>query len=260
MKTILITGASSGIGRATALRLATENLGALILCGRRRDILELLKEKLEKLTTHPVRILVFDIRQYEQVVAAIDSLGELKDHIDILINNAGLAKGLDYIHEGKLSDWETMIDTNLKGLLYITRLISPGMVSRKSGHIVNVCSTAGKEVYPMGNVYCATKFAVDALTKSFRQDLYKFNVRVGQVAPGHVEQTEFALNRFDGDVERAKIYKDFNPLTAKDVADAICYMITRPAHVNIQDILLMGTHQAGSTLIDRSGRIFDEGS
>ncbi len=258
MKNILITGASSGIGRATAIRIAEENLGALILCGRRNDALSLLKEKLERITTLPVHILVFDIRQYEQVDAALQSLGERKDQIDILINNAGLAKGLDYIHEGKLSDWETMIDTNLKGLLYITRLITPGMVSRKSGHIVNVCSTAGKEVYPMGNVYCATKFAVDALTKSFRQDLYKYNIRIGQVAPGHVEQTEFALNRFDGDAERASIYKDFNPLTAKDVADAIYYMITRPPHVNIQDILLMGTHQAGSTLINRSGRHYDQ--
>lgn len=147
-----------------------------------------------------------------------------------------------------------MIDTNIKGLLYVTRLVSPGMVERRRGHIINVGSAAGKEVYPKGNVYSATKFAVDALTRSMRLDLYKYNIRVSQVSPGHVEETEFALTRFDGDTERARIYEDFQPLKAADVAEVIYFMATRPAHVNIQDVELYGTQQAGTTHIDRSGR------
>jgi NADP-dependent 3-hydroxy acid dehydrogenase YdfG len=151
-----------------------------------------------------------------------------------------------------------MIDTNLKGLLYVTRLVSRGMVERRTGHIINLCSTAGKEVYPKGNVYSATKFAVDALTKSMRLDLHMHGIKVSQVSPGHVEETEFARVRFDGDTERANIYADFNPLTSRDVAEAIYFIASRPAHVNIQDILMMGTQQAGSTFIDRSGRRYDQ--
>ena len=166
--------------------------------------------------------------------------------------------GKDLINEGKIEHWETMIDTNVKGLLYMTRAISPNMVKRKKGHIINVCSTAGKEVYTNGNVYCATKHAVDALTKGMRLDLYKHNIRVGQISPAMVESTEFAKVRFEGDKKKANIYSDFNPLTSDDVADAIYYMATRPPHINIQDVVLMGTQQANSTNVNRNGRIFDE--
>jgi NADP-dependent 3-hydroxy acid dehydrogenase YdfG len=257
MKTVLITGATSGIGKATASLFSSQKIFKLVLCGRRIELLTALSEQLQSQSKCEIQTLSFDIRSNEECIKAIDSIQNQFSKIDILINNAGLAKGLDFIHEGKLEDWETMIDTNVKGLLYITRLISKGMVERKSGHIINVCSTAGKEVYPKGNVYCASKFAVDALTKAIRQDLYMHNIRVSQVAPGHVEETEFALNRFDGDSERAKIYNDFNPLKAADVAEAIYFIASRPPHVNIQDVLLMGTQQASSTLIDRSGRKFD---
>jgi NADP-dependent 3-hydroxy acid dehydrogenase YdfG len=171
-----------------------------------------------------------------------------------LLNNAGKAKGLAPIQEGQLEHWEEMIDTNIKGLLYLTRAVAPLMAERGSGHIINISSTAGKEVYPNGNVYCATKYAVEALTKAMRIDLHKYNIRVSQVAPGHVEETEFALVRFDGDAEKAKIYEDFQPLTSKDVAEAIYFIASRPSHVNIQDVLMMGTQQASSTIIDKSGR------
>ena len=172
-----------------------------------------------------------------------------------MINNAGLAKGLTPIHKGKISDWEQMIDTNIKGLLYITRLVSPRMVKAKKGHILNVCSTAGHEVYPNGNVYSSTKYAVDALTKSIRLDLHQHGIRVSQVSPGHVEETEFAKVRFDGDQEKAKIYEDFTPLSSKDVAEVIQFIVTRKRHINIQDVLMMGTQQASSNFIDRSGRL-----
>jgi NADP-dependent 3-hydroxy acid dehydrogenase YdfG len=168
-----------------------------------------------------------------------------------------LARGFDYIHEGQIEHWEEMIDTNVKGLLYITRLISPSMVTRKQGHIINICSTAGKEVYPRGSVYCATKFAVDALTKSMRADLFTHGVRVSQVSPAHVEETEFARVRYDWDPERSAIYNDFNPLKSGDVAEAIYFIASRPPRVDVVDIVLQGTQQAGNTLIDRSGRKYD---
>ncbi len=254
--TVLITGATSGIGRATA-RLFASKGHRLILTGRREDRLSALQAELEQNYHATIFPITFDIRQEAVTRQLIKALPTEWSSIDILINNAGLAKGLSPIHEGKISDWDTMIDTNIKGLLYMIRAVSPGMVERKKGHIINICSTAGKETYPNGNVYCATKFAVDALTKSIRQDLVAYNIRVGQVSPGHAEDTEFALNRFDGDKERAKIYNDFNPLKAEDVAEAIYYIINQPPHVNIQDIVLMGTQQASSTLINRSGRVFD---
>lgn len=257
MKTVLITGASSGIGKACAHVFAEAGIPNLILCGRRINRLEALKAELLLNHSLAVHILAFDIRSFTECEQALNSLPKEFACIDVLINNAGLAKGLDYIHEGKLDDWETMLDTNIKGLLYITKLVSGGMVNRQSGHIINICSTAGKEVYPKGNVYCASKFAVDALTKAIRQDLVSFGIRVSQVAPGHVEETEFALNRFDGDAERSKIYNDFNPLKAKDVAETIYFIASRPAYVNIQDVLMMGTQQASSTLINRSGRTYD---
>ncbi|MBK8449716.1 MAG: SDR family NAD(P)-dependent oxidoreductase [Saprospiraceae bacterium] len=257
MKTILISGASSGIGKATAIEFSKSGNYQLILCGRRLDRLNAIKELLETEYKVNIHVLNFDVRSFVACQTAFLSLPKKFQSIDILLNNAGLAKGLDFIHEGDLEDWETMIDTNLKGLLYMTKLVSMGMVERKSGHIINICSTAGKEVYPKGNVYCATKYAVDALTKAIRLDLFLHNIRVSQIAPGHVEETEFALTRFDGDVEKAKIYQDFNPLKSKDVAETIYFIATRPAYVNIQDVLMMGTQQGSSSHINRSGRMFD---
>jgi len=254
-KIVFITGATSGIGKATA-RIFAQNNFSLILCGRREDRLNELKEELKLKHGVHVQILRFDIRDADACTTAWNSLPDDLKKVDILINNAGLAKGLALLHEGEHEHWETMIDTNVKGLLYISRLISPGMVERRNGHIINVCSTAGHETYPMGNVYCATKHAVDALTKSMRLDFYKFGLKVSQVSPAHVEETEFALNRFDGDSDKAKIYDDFNPLTSVDVANAIFFICNQPPHVNIQDILMMGTQQAGSNFIDRSGRIY----
>ena len=250
---VLITGATSGIGLATAREFAMHGYD-LILTARREDRLAVIKNELS--STFPVDIttLCFDIKNQAECASAMSSVHR---PIDILINNAGLARGLDFIHEGNLEHWEQMIDTNVKGLLYMTRLVSPGMVERKSGHIINLCSTAGKEIYPKGNVYCATKFAVEALTRAIRADLYMHGIRVSQVAPGHVESTEFARVRFDWDEQKASIYEDFNPLTSKDVAEAIYFIASRPPHVNVQDILMMGTQQAGSTMVDRSGRKYD---
>jgi NADP-dependent 3-hydroxy acid dehydrogenase YdfG/Flp pilus assembly protein TadD len=254
VKTVLITGATSGIGRATA-EIFARNGYRVIATGRRTDRLEEMKGKFEK-SFHPdVLPLTFDVRNHEAVDEAINNLPDAWKRVDILINNAGLSRGLAPIHEGEIEHWETMIDTNIKGLLYLTRAISPQMVERGEGHIINIASSAGKEVYPGGNVYCATKFAVDALTQSMRLDLFKHNVRVSQVAPGHVEETEFARVRFDGDTEKAaKVYEDFQPLRPGDVAEVIYFIATRPPHVNIQDMLMFGTQQAGSNFIDRSGR------
>lgn len=250
---VLITGASSGIGRATAEIFALNGY-RLILTGRRLERLEELKNRFEADYGSEVHLLQFDVRDQKAVEAAISQLPESFQDIDILVNNAGLAKGLAPIHEGNLDHWETMIDTNLKGLLYVTHMVSPGMVRRRKGHIINLGSSASKEAYPNGNVYCATKFAVEALTKSMRFDLHAHNIRVSQVSPGHVEETEFAITRFDGDAERAKIYNDFQPLKSSDVAEAIYFMATRPPHVNIQDIQLFATQQASSMVINRSGR------
>lgn len=254
--TVLITGATSGIGRAIAEVFAQEG-HRLILTGRRVERLAELKHHFEALGNQDTLMLPFDVRDYGAVRAALENLPEAWRDVDILINNAGLAKGLSPIHEGDLDHWETMIDTNVKGLLYVARTIAPNMVRRRRGHIINVGSIAGKEIYPNGNVYCASKAAVDALTKAMRYDLYTYNIRVSQVSPGHVEETEFAVNRFDGDAERgAKVYDNFQPLRASDVAEVVYFMATRPPHVNIQDVVLFGTQQASATLIDRSGRSF----
>lgn len=252
-QTVLITGATSGIGRATAAVFA-ENGYRLILTGRRTERLAEVKAALETEFDVQVHTLAFDVRDAAAVQQALNGLAPEWKQVDVLINNAGKAKGFDPIHEGHLEHWEEMIDTNVKGLLYLTRAIAPQMVARRSGHIINVSSTAGRETYPKGNVYCASKFAVDALTKSMRLDLYTHNIRVSQVSPGHVEETEFALVRFDGDADRARIYEDFKPLTSRDVADAIFFIASRPAHVNIQDVLMLGTQQASNVFIDRSGR------
>ncbi len=253
-KCALITGATSGIGLATAREFAVHDYD-LILTARREDRLKELKSELESAYNIHVTTLCFDIRDHEACAKAVATIDR---PIDLLVNNAGLAKGLSTIDTGELDHWEQMIDTNIKGLLYMTRLISPGMVERKSGHIINLGSTAGKEVYPKGNVYCATKFAVEALTKAMRTDLHMHGIRVSQVSPAHVEETEFARVRFDGDQEKAKIYNDFNPLTSKDVAETIYFIASRPSHVNVQDVLMMGTQQAASTIIDRSGRRYDQ--
>ncbi|HOY06289.1 MAG TPA: SDR family NAD(P)-dependent oxidoreductase [Saprospiraceae bacterium] len=251
---VLITGATSGIGKATA-ELFAQNGYRLILTGRRVDRLVALKNSLEESFGTDVLLLPFDVRDAGAVEAALTNLPDNFQQIDILINNAGLAKGFSPIHEGSLSHWDTMIDTNVKGLVYVSRIVSQGMVQRKSGQIINVGSIAGKEIYPNGNVYCASKAAVDALTRAMRYDLFTHNIRVGQVSPGHVEETEFAITRFDGDAERAKIYNDFQPLTAHDVADAIYYMVTRPPHVNIQDVYMFSTQQASATAVNRNGRV-----
>ncbi len=255
MNTILITGATSGIGRATAYRFAP-HVKRMILTGRRADRLDAISSDLMKDHSLEVKTLPFDVRDYESCRAALESLPQDWRSIDILVNNAGKAKGLAPIQSGELRHWEEMIDTNLKGLLYVTRLVSPWMVERKSGHIINVCSIAGKEVYPNGNVYCATKFAVDALTKGMRFDLHKHRIRVGQVCPSHVEETEFALVRFDGDEELAKMYEDFQPLKSPDIAETIYFIASQPPHVNIEDVVMWGTQQASAIVTDRSGRDF----
>lgn len=251
--TVLITGASSGIGRASA-RVFAQNGHRLILVARRKEKLDELAAELQNNWQTDVLTLQLDVRDSQAVRQVLGNLPKEWQDIDILLNNAGLAKGLSPIHEGELDHWETMIDTNVKGVLYVTRCIAPGMVQRRKGHIINLSSSAGKEVYPKGNVYCATKFAVEALTRAMRLDLHAYNIRVSQVSPGHVEETEFAVTRFDGDREKAKIYEDFQPLKSSDVAEVIYFMASRPAHVNIQDIWLFGTQQASSTMIDRSGR------
>ncbi|MBK8556295.1 MAG: SDR family NAD(P)-dependent oxidoreductase [Lewinellaceae bacterium] len=251
--TVLITGATSGIGKATATLFAQKG-HRLILTGRRQERLDAMAQQFREQYQSDILTLCFDVREAMAVQENLENLPKPWEVVDVLINNAGLAKGLAPIHEGSLLHWDTMIDTNLKGLLYVTRCIAPGMVQRRQGHIINIGSSAGKEVYPNGNVYCATKFGVDALTRAIRLDLHAYNIRVSQVSPGHVEETEFAVTRFDGDVERARIYNDFQPLTSPDVADAIYYMVSAPPHVNIQDIAMFGTQQASSTMIDRSGR------
>ncbi len=251
--TVLVTGATSGIGKATAAIFA-KNGYRLILTGRRADRLETLKTDFGTEYKNRIQVLNFDVRSLEDMKKALSELEEDFKNVDILINNAGLASGFAPIHEGDIEDWDKMIDTNIKGLLYMTRVIAPNMVARRKGHIVNIGSIAGKEIYPNGNVYSASKFAVDALTKAMRVDLHKYNIRVSQVSPGAVEETEFAMVRFHGDAEKANIYKDFTPLKASDVAETIYFMVTRPEYVNIQDVVMMGTQQASANHFDRSGR------
>lgn len=244
-KIALITGASSGIGRATAQLLAKNNFD-LIITGRRKELILELKEQLEKYTDAKVLPLIFDIRSFPETEKAINSLTEKWRNIDVLVNNAGLAAGIAPFHEGSLDDWEQMIDTNIKGLIYISKLISSIMVERKQGHIINIDSIAGKEAYENGNVYCATKHAVDALSKGMRIDLLKHNIKVTMVSPGLVE-TEFSLVRFKWDKDKAKIpYKGLEPLIAEDIAECILFAVTRPAHVCINDMIVTPTAQANS--------------
>ena len=247
-KTALITGATSGIGKSTAILFAANGI-RLILCGRRKDRLQILKEELGKETE--VHTLSFDVRDKDEVFAAINSLPEAFSTIDILINNAGNAHGLEPINEGSIEDWDAMLDINVKGLLYVSKAIIPKMITQKSGHIINIGSTAGKEVYPKGNVYCASKHAVDAINQGMRIDLNPYGIRVGAVNPGMVE-TEFSEVRFKGDHERAEnVYKGFEPLKPEDIAEIIHFVVTRPYHVNIADLIVMPTAQASSTIVNK---------
>ena len=248
MKTALITGATSGIGKATAYKFATEGI-RLVLCGRRKERLEELQNELGKKTD--VHIESFDVRDRKKVMGILTNLPEEFSDIDILINNAGNAHGLEPIHEADIDDFEAMLDINVKGLLYVSKAIMPGMVNKKSGHIINIGSTAGKGVYPNGNVYCASKFAVDAISKAMRIDLNKYGIRVGEVNPGFVE-TEFSVVRFKGDVEKAKkVYEGFQALKPEDLADILYFIVSRPAHVNIADVLVMPTAQASNYILNR---------
>lgn len=249
-KVVLITGASAGIGEATAHAFAREG-AKLILLARRIDRLRLLAEDLKQKYDTGTDCLEVDLRRYQTVGRELDNLPSEWRAIDILVNNAGLARGLSKLHEGELVDWDEMIDVNVKGLLAVTRAVLPGMLKRESGHIINVGSIAGHEAYPNGNVYCATKFAVRALSRGLKMDLTGTPIRVTSIDPGLVE-TEFSLVRFKGDRERAALpYKGLTPLTAKDIADAIVWSAGRPEHVNVSEMLILPTAQSSSTLAHR---------
>lgn len=247
-KTALITGATSGIGRATAHEFAKHGIN-LVLCGRRQQRLDSVQKALSRETD--VYTLNFDVRDRKQTFEAIASLPKEFQKIDILINNAGNAHGLDPIQTGNLDDWDAMMDINVKGLLYVSKAIIPGMTDRKSGHIINIGSSAGKEVYPNGNVYCGSKHAVLAITEGMRIDLNPFGIKVGAINPGLVE-TEFSEVRFKGDSKADNVYKGYKALQPEDVADVIYFAISRPAHVNIADVLMFCTAQASSTIVKKS--------
>ena len=243
--TVLITGASAGIGEATAIAFAEQGV-RLILTARRKDKLDMLA----KFNTESL-CMSLDVTRQKDVQKTIDGLPAAWSKIDILINNAGLGRGVDKIHEARIEDWEEMIDTNIKGLLYVSRAVIPGMVKRNSGHVINLGSAAGHEVYPGGNVYCATKHAVDALTKAMRMDLIETPVRVSTVDPGLVE-TDFGIVRFKGDTEKAKKpYENIQPLVGADIADIIVFIASRPAHVNINEVIVMPKAQASTTMVYR---------
>lgn len=249
-KIALITGATSGIGRAVA-DIFAENKYNLIVTGRRSERLQELKAALERQHGISVLALCFDVRDNDEVVRNIESLPVEWRNIDVLVNNAGLAVGLNHIQDGVLDDWERMIDTNIKGLLYVTRAVSPLMIARNSGHIVNICSIAGKEVYENGNVYCATKHAVDALSKAMRIDMLGHNIKVTNVCPGAVE-TEFSIVRFKGDTQRAAgTYRGIEPLTGRDIAECIYFAVSLPQHVCINDMMIMPMAQADSRTFNR---------
>jgi NADP-dependent 3-hydroxy acid dehydrogenase YdfG len=246
-KTAFITGATSGIGLACAELFASANY-RLIICGRREERLLQFKEKYSAASIHH---LVFDVRNYDQVNREISGLPAEFRQIDILINNAGNAHGLDPIYSGNTEDWDAMIDINVKGLLYVSKVIIPWMIERKAGHIINIGSIAGKEVYPNGNVYCASKFAVDALSRGMRIDLNQYGIKVSEVNPGAVN-TEFSTVRFKGDTDKAnKVYDGFEPLVALDIAEVILFICTRPTHVNIAEVLVLPTAQASPTIVNK---------
>jgi serine 3-dehydrogenase len=249
-KVVFVTGASAGIGKSCARAFAV--LGArILLCARRVDRLKTFAAELEKEFGAPVHAFGLDVRNQPAVEKTLAALPWEWRAIEVLVNNAGLSRGLSKLHQGLLSDWEEMIDTNVKGLLYVSRAVIPGMVERETGHIINIGSIAGHEVYPGGNVYCATKFAVRALSKGLRLDLNGTPIRVSEVAPGMVE-TEFSVVRFHGDSERAgKVYQGLTPLSPDDIAEAVVWCATRPAHVNVSEMIVMPTAQASTTLVYR---------
>lgn len=248
--TVLITGASSGIGAACAETFAAAGSN-LVLAARRGDRLDEIAEKLCSLHDVNVRAVVLDVRSREAVGEFVEALDDEEVAIDILVNNAGLARGLATVQGGDIEDWETMIDTNIKGLLYLTRDVVPGMVERGSGHVINIGSIAGHETYPNGAVYCGTKHAVAAINRGLAIDTLGTGVRVSSVDPGLVE-TEFSIVRFHGDEERAAgVYEGLTPLTAKDVAEAVLFCATRPPHANVRELILMPTDQAASVHIHR---------
>ncbi len=246
-KTVLITGATSGIGKATAYRLAQSKM-QLIICGRRTEELDKIREDLSKLTS--VTSLCFDVSDNQQVTTAIESLPEDFQNIDILINNAGNAHGLDKIQDGNTDDWDKMIDSNVKGVLYVAKAVIPRMIEKSSGHIINIGSLAGREIYEKGNVYCASKHAVNAISKGMRIDLNKHNIKVSEINPGLVE-TEFSKVRFKGDTIADTIYKGYKALQAEDIAEIIEFVISRPDHVNLADVLILPQDQATSSVINK---------
>lgn len=247
-KIVCITGATSGIGEATARLLSNEGF-SLILCGRRRDRLIKMQNELKSKTE--VHFLNFDVRDKKTVFNSFDTLPDSWKRIEILINNAGNAHGLASFDQGSLDDWDAMIDINVKGLLYVSKALIPGMIKNGNGHIVNIGSIAGKEVYPNGNVYCASKFAVEAINKSMLIDLNQYGIKVSAINPGLVN-TEFSLVRFKGDQQKAKnVYKGITPLSGHDVAELIYFIITRPPHVNIADSIIFPTDQASATVVNR---------
>jgi 3-hydroxy acid dehydrogenase/malonic semialdehyde reductase len=249
-KVVFITGASSGIGKSCARAFAAEG-ARILMCARRADRLKGFAADLRKEFGVPVHHFALDVRDQRAVEKAVGGLPADWRSIEVLVNNAGLSRGLDKLHQGLLSDWEEMIDTNVKGLLYVSRAVIPGLVERGSGHVINIGSIAGYEVYPGGNVYCATKYAVRALSKGMRLDLNGTPVRVSEVAPGMVE-TEFSVVRFHGDSERAgKVYQGLKPLSPDDIADAVVLCATRPPHVNVSLMIVMPTAQASATLVHR---------
>ena len=244
----LITGASSGIGKAIAEAFAAIGID-LILCGRRQERLEELAQSLGKLVQ--ITVLIFDVRNYQEVIEAINSLSPEWKSIDILVNNAGNAHGLSPIHEGDIADWDAMIDGNVQGLLYVSKAVIEGMIERGKGHIVNLSSVAGKQTYANGAVYCASKKAVEAISEGMRLDLTQYGIKVTNIAPGAVE-TEFSLVRFKGDEARAsKVYEGFDPLLAQDIADAIVYAVNAPARVTIADLTIYASSQSAPTIIFR---------
>lgn len=249
-KIALVTGATSGIGEAVALKLASAGYD-LIITGRRVAQLSRVAKIIEKEFNRKVLMLSFDVRESVQVEHYLGVLPSNWQEIDLLVNNAGLAVGLNSIQQGVVDDWERMIDTNVKGLLYVSKIISNLMIKRGGGHIINIGSIAGKDVYPNGNVYCATKHAVDALSRGMMMDLHKYNIKVSQVCPGAVE-TEFSMVRFKGDSEKASnVYKGFKPLVAEDIANVVLYVASAPEHVNISDVTVMPVAQAGVSIIDK---------
>jgi 3-hydroxy acid dehydrogenase / malonic semialdehyde reductase len=251
-KTVFITGATSGFGEACAYKFAADNY-KLILNGRRKDRLEKLQKTLEEKYKGSCYLLPFDVQDQEEVFKSVNRLPDEWKQIDVLINNAGLALGKDPFQDADLADWDTMIDTNVKGLLYVSKAVVPLMIPRKKGHVINIGSTAAREVYQGGSVYCASKAAVESISRGMRMDLLPYHIKVTAIHPGAAE-TEFAMVRFKGEEEKAKkVYEGFKPLSAEDVADIIFYTASLPAHVCINDLVVTCTQQANSYLFDRSG-------